>query len=129
MSAAFDQAFAEAKRRFDNWPTLADVPPDRNPLVALGLALDALEQPSLEMDRYIQAATTSTFLPTWRRQGGRVKSIPTKRFPKFTSELHAAVSLYSLVPGGMPETIPSSPLAVTKDAFRRIVAAIMEHDA
>lgn len=125
MSAAtFQEAFTEAKRRLDNWPTLADVPEHKNPLVALGAALALLEEPSLEVDRYIQAMTNTTMLPLWLRHGGRVKSVPTKRFPHFTSDLKAAMSLYAMVPGGVPETISSNPLEVTKDAFRRIVENI-----
>lgn len=121
MTKAFDSAFAEARAKFNNWPTIADVPVEKNPLVALADAVQLLDEASAEMDRYISGATNITTLPTWRGGG---KSLPVKRFPRYTSDLRAALSLYGLSPGGVPETIPSNPLAITKDAFRRFVAHV-----
>jgi len=114
-------AFAELVRRFDNWPTVMDVREDRNPLLALLAFVETLERPSADADRYIQACTNGTTLPVWM---GRGKPLPTKRFRRFTSDLTAAIALYTMFPGGeVPETIPSTPLECTKDALRRLVKA------
>lgn len=124
MSRNFEQAFAVAKKRFENWPTIADVPADRNPLVALADAVALLDEPSDEADRYIQGMTNSSTVPTWRGGG---KNLPRLKYRHFTSDIQAALWLYTLIPGGKPpEMIPSTALGITKDALRKFVDHVME---
>lgn len=113
------EAFARLEERFRDWPTVADVKLDKNPLVALLAYVETLEAPHPDADRYIQAVTNSTALPAWR---GRGKPLPVKKFRRYTSELPTAMTLYTSFPGGtLPDTIPSTALECCKDALRRLV--------
>lgn len=123
MSEGRERALAELERRFANWPVVADVKAERNPLIALLAYVELLDQASATADRYIQGVTNSTALPVWR---GRGKPLPVKKFRRYTSDITAAISLYTSFPGGeMPSTIPSTPLDCTKDALRRLVEKAM----
>lgn len=118
-----EAAFAELVRCFNSWPTIADVRPDRNPLLALSAYIDTLDRPSLDADRYIQATLSGGVLTLWR---GRGKALPTKRFRHYTSDLPAAIALYTMFPGlELPDRVPSTPLECTKDALRQIVEKVM----